>query len=166
MICFGQDEVVQLTQEIWDSILNIQLELQECEKDSMAQGVNSWLHTRGSFVGGCVQITGAWEGAVRVDCCAELAGRAAAAFFGVEASEVSLEQVRDAIGELANMSAGSIKPLLPRPCHTALPSVVDGDNYELTIRNSKMVLSSLFEHDGLPLLVTVLESERPPSLIQ
>lgn len=165
MICFGQDEVVQLTQEIWDSMLNIQLELQECKPDQ-THGINNRLHTRGSFVGGCVQITGAWEGAVRVDCCSELAGRAAAAFFGVEAGEVTLEQVRDAIGELANMSAGSIKPLLPRPCHIALPSVVDGDNYELTIRNSKVVLSSLFEHDGQPLMVTVLESERPPRLIQ
>ena len=147
-------------------MLKIPLEVEEHGPESRTESINTWLQTHGPLVGACVQIGGAWEGAVRIDCCAGLAGTAAAAFFGVESSEVSREQVRDAVGELANMSAGSIKPLLARPCHISLPSVVDGDNYELTIRNSKVVLTSLLESNGQPLLVTVLEAERNSKLIQ
>ncbi len=147
-------------------MLNIPLELEQSGPESRTESINGWLHSRGPFVGGCVQITGAWEGAIRIDCSSGLGGRAAAAFLGVSPGEVSQEQVRDAVGELANMSAGSIKPLLPRPCHISLPSVVDGDNYELSIRNSKVVLTSLFENHGQPLLVTVLEAERISNSIQ
>jgi chemotaxis protein CheX len=158
MIEFGQDEMVQLTRQIWESMLNIDLTFDGAPQQYGERTLQSVPGSREPFVGGCVQITGAWDGGVRVDCSASLAQRAAAAFFGTESGKVSLEQVRDAVGELANMSAGSIKPLLPRPCHIALPSVVDGSNFELTIRNSQVVLSSRFVSQGQTLLVTIFEA--------
>ena len=55
-------------------------------------------------------ITGAWD-----DCDQRLAELATARFLGVNHDEVAIEQIRDAIGDLANMSAGAVKPLLPPP---------------------------------------------------
>src|SRR5512140_3147139 len=117
-----QSDVCQMTNEIWTGMLQIDLQPASGEK------------VKGSrAIGACVQITGAWEGAVRVDCSLDLARLATSRFLAVDPSEVAIEQIRDAMGELANMSAGSVKPLLPRPCQLSLPSVADGTDYTLSV---------------------------------
>jgi len=107
-----------------------------------------------------VQITGAWEGAVRVDCSKPLAQLATSRFLGVNSEEVEMDQVRDAIGELANMSAGSVKPLLPPPCQLSLPTVADGTDYNFTVPHGEVVLKSVFECEGEPMTITILQRRR------
>ncbi len=104
-----------------------------------------------------MQITGAWEGAVRVDCSVELARLATARFLAVEPADVEIDQIRDAMGELANMSAGSVKPLLPKPCQISLPSVADGADYHLSIPQGEELLKTGFTYENQPLLITVLQ---------
>ncbi|MBW1778156.1 MAG: chemotaxis protein CheX [Deltaproteobacteria bacterium] len=58
-------------------------------------------------------------------------------FLGVEINEVN-EEVEDAMGELANMLAGSLKPFISEngeKVELSLPSVVHGDEYTLTVIN-------------------------------
>jgi CheY-specific phosphatase CheX len=43
------------------------------------------------------------------------------------------DDVRDSIGELANMLGGNFKALLPRGTSLSTPSVVDGSDYHLRI---------------------------------
>lgn len=141
-------DIAQMTNEIWSGML--QIELMSAPNAS----------TQARRIGACVQITGAWEGAVRVDCSFELARLAASRFLAVEPSEVATDQIRDAMGELANMSAGSVKPLLPRPCQLSLPSVADGTDYTLTVPQGEVVLESGFEFQGEPLRITVLQRKK------
>jgi chemotaxis protein CheX len=107
----------------------------------------------------CVQLAGAWEGSVLLYCTQELARRAAAVMFGTTVEAVSGEEVEDALGELANMTAGNIKTLLPRPCELSLPAVVDGIDYRLAIPGSRVSSKVLLECEEEPLLVTLLERE-------
>ena len=72
-------------------------------------------------------------------------------------SEVHIDQIRDAMGELANMSAGSVKPLLPRPCQLSLPSVADGSDYTLTVPQGEVILETEFEFQGEGLCVALLQ---------
>lgn len=145
MCLIHQSDIKQMTDEIWSGMLQIELKPQSATGQSR----------RG--IGACVQITGAWEGAVRVDCSLELARLATARFLAVSPSEVQIDQIRDAMGELANMSAGSVKPLLPRPCQLSLPSVADGTDYTLTVPQGEVVLESEFEFQGEGLSVTLLQ---------
>jgi chemotaxis protein CheX len=140
-----ENDVRQLTEEIWSGMLQIDL------------GPNSQHPRSGGGIGACVQITGAWEGAVRVDCSLQLARLATARFLAVEPAEVDIAQIRDAMGELANMSAGSVKPLLPRPCQLSLPSVADGADYTLTVPHGVLILETGFDFQGEPLRVSVLQ---------
>lgn len=158
MINFGKTEIEQLTNEIWESMLNITLQPEQSEEQ--ASTTCGYRTEDAATVESCVQITGAWKGAVQLDCSDLLARRATAVFLGLTPEEVSREQVRDAVGELANMSAGSIKPLLPGPCHISLPSVVDGKDYELTVRNGRPLLSARFTNQGEQFTVTILEADR------
>jgi chemotaxis protein CheX len=147
MCLIHQSDISQMTNEIWSGML--QIELHPVAKDKQA--------SRGRSIGACVQITGAWEGAVRVDCSIELARLATARFLATLPADVQIDQIRDAMGELANMSAGSVKPLLPRPCQLSLPSVADGTDYTLTVPQGEVLLESRFEFEGERLDVTVLQ---------
>ena len=44
-----------------------------------------------------------------------------------------LDEVRDALGELANMLGGNVKALLPAPSRISLPAVAVGSDYELSV---------------------------------
>lgn len=140
-----ESDIRQLTGEIWGGMLQIEL-LPTTDTGKIGGGI-----------GACVQITGAWEGAVRVDCSLGLARLATARFLATEPEQVDIAQIRDAIGELANMSAGSVKPLLPRPCQLSLPSVADGGDYTLTVPHGEVILNTSFNYKGEPLRVSVLQ---------
>lgn len=148
------DDAVQLTNEIWDGMLGI----------SVRYVGTADLNRFRDGLGACVQITGAWEGAVRLDCSERLARCAAASFLGLPPEEVSMDQMRDAVGELTNMSAGSVKSLLKQGCQISLPTVVDGHRF--TIRNSTVVLQIGFESDQEPFSLSIIESERASAASQ
>lgn len=111
----------------------------------------------GAGIGACVQIAGAWEGAVRVDCSTNLARLATARFLAADPGDIVIDQIRDAMGELANMSAGSVKPLLPKPCQISLPSVADGTDYTFTVPQGQLVLETGFNFEGEALKISVLQ---------
>lgn len=141
----SREQLIRLTEEIWSSMLGIDL-----QSVDVAPAL-------GKKVSSCVQILGEWEGAVRLDCSEALARVAAATFVGEEPQNVDPEQIRDAAGELANMTGGSFKTLLPKPCKLSLPSVADGDSFTLTIPNGKLVLESVFTGATGALVVSVFE---------
>ena len=142
-----ENDIRQLTGEIWGGMLQIEL-----QPDGGTEKANGG-------IGACVQITGAWEGAVRVDCSLKLARLATARFLATEPEQVDIAQIRDAMGELANMSAGSVKPLLPRPCQLSLPSVADGGDYTLTVPHGEIILHTGFNFEGEPLRIAVLQKK-------
>jgi chemotaxis protein CheX len=142
------NDVCEMANQIWGGMLQIELHPVAA------------IATRQSGVGACVQITGAWEGAVRVDCSKALAQLATARFLGVEPAEVNMDQVRDAMGELANMSAGSVKPLLPPPCQLSLPAVADGSDYNFTVPQGQVILTSAFDYAGERMQITIVQRRR------
>ncbi len=146
-----QQDLIAMNEQIWSSMLGITIVTSESTEVP--------LHGA-SFIGACVQLVGAWQGAVLVDCSRALALRAAQSFQGKREQEVSVDEVRDTVGELANMAAGSLKALLPQPTHISLPSVADGSDYDLTVRRGKVLLQCPFESAGEPLLVSLIERER------
>ena len=80
-------------------------------------------------------------------------------------AEVTPEEIRDAAGELANITAGSIKVLLPAPSHLSLPIAADGTDYKVRIKGSRRLLQAAFDHSGEGLLVTILEREVSPGSV-
>jgi chemotaxis protein CheX len=66
-------------------------------------------------------------------------------------------EIEDAWGELANMVAGNVKALLPRPCQLSLPAVVQGLDYHLVVPGTRVFAQSFLECQGEPVLVTLLE---------
>lgn len=143
-----QEDLIAMNEQIWASMFG--LTLTSCE------GTDVCVHGTG-YIGGCVQLVGAWQGAIRVDCNLHLARTAAARLQRREEGDLSMEDVRDTVGELANIAAGSAKALLPQPTHISLPSVADGSDYDLTVRKGRVLLQCPFECEGETLVISLIE---------
>ena len=79
--------------------------------------------------------------------------------FGVDPESISVEQVEDALGELANMTGGNFKSLVPGPSVLSLPrvSLIGGGG---TAKATERVLGRFgFLCLDLPFLITVSTAE-------
>jgi chemotaxis protein CheX len=68
-----------------------------------------------------VELRGAWNGDLSLSCPGDLARRAAGVLFDKPADQVDEAEARDALGEIANMTGGNLKALLPSPCALSTP---------------------------------------------
>jgi chemotaxis protein CheX len=143
---FLEEEISQVTSTVWESVLGIGL-VRRHDRPVVPARV----------VSGCVQFTGAWEGACLIECSAEFARVAAGTMFGVEPAAASLADTQDAIGELANMTGGNVKALLPEPCRLSLPTVSEGTDSTTSVPGSEVVTTVVFDCAGSALTVRLLK---------
>jgi CheY-specific phosphatase CheX len=141
------DEVVASTQHIWTSVAGL-------NPHPLCQPAT--LSRKERLVTCVVQITGAWRGVVIQQCSQELARRVTSTMFGKAPADVITTEIHDVISELTNMLSGSLKARLPRPSQLSLPTVVEGQDYQLVIPNTPMLCQVAFECQGQGLMVTLL----------
>jgi chemotaxis protein CheX len=70
-----------------------------------------------------VTIDGGWDGQIQVMCSRSVAAAAASSLFGTAVDMLVEADLFDAIGEVANVTGGAIKPLLPGECQLHPPVV-------------------------------------------
>jgi len=151
MTCeIGRNDLVSVVNEIFGSMAGLQLTPSSTviEFDS-----------RTRYVVSAVQIVGDWQGAVRLDIDLELARRACANLVGLEPEELSAQDIRDAAGELANMTGGSVKALCSPTSRLSLPSIAMGRDFEFTVSQGAVILQLSFSHPSGALTVSVIEKQ-------
>ncbi len=141
------DEIIQIVRTIWTSILNLPIEA--LPEDSPFEAVSGRSFTA------CVQMTGDFEGATLLYCSSRLALQLTSIMFQEEPEDLSIEDLQDALGELTNMIAGNIKPLLPGQSRLSLPSVVDGSQYQINVPGSRQLQRLQFSCLGEILGITL-----------
>ena len=114
---FNPDEMYQLVSTIWETALGLHIE------PEARRGVGNDAHAMAA----CIRITGAWNGAIVLDCPVEVARLAASVMFGAAQASVTNSDLRDAVAELVNMIGGNFKALLPGRCYLSLPATVQWD---------------------------------------
>jgi chemotaxis protein CheX len=143
---FSSVTLSPMAAEIWASMLGMDLVPHDHASDDAPRTMT-----------GCVQITGDWAGAVTVRCGTDLAREFAGAMFACEPEDLGEDEVRDALGELTNMTGGSVKSLVPGECHLGIPAVAEGLDYTLDIPRARQVCRMGFEHDGRAIQIVVWE---------
>lgn len=102
----------------------------------------------------CVQINGEWQGAVLVQC--SVAAASAITRMLLRTEHVDPAEVRDALGELANMIGGNIKALLPGPSRLSLPAVVEGYDHHVSVPGTVELTTVPFLFAGDVIAVVLL----------
>lgn len=104
-----------------------------------------------------VQLTGAYEGTITIACTEGVARSAAGAMFGLEPADVADQELADAMGELANVLGGRVKPLLDGSAKLSLPAVVRGHDFEVTVPGSTIVTVVRFGWEDQPVKIEILK---------
>ena len=147
------DKLREAIETIWSTMLGMEV----------VPGVGRWPRNRNqpSFLTGCIQITGAWNVAVSVDCSGKSgADGSRATMFGVEFDQTTPDQVIDALGELVNIVSGNFKSFLPEPSQLSLPSVAEGTDYFFRVVGSRQLAKLTYTCQGEPFQITIVEGTK------
>lgn len=113
------DDLIAMIEAVWHSVL-----------DSPVAPAPGSPMAAGPFLAATVTISGGWRGRVTLCCSAALARWAAAAMFQSPLAAAGDRELRDAVGELANILAGNVKGLLPASTTLSLPEIACGTTTE------------------------------------
>jgi chemotaxis protein CheX len=146
-------ELADITHSVWEALF---------EDDRLVDQPLGQSDLDGLTFTSCVQITGAWEGAITFQCSSDLARRLTSSMFGMEPDEPGPEEVCDALGELANMIGGNVKALMPEPCQLSLPTVAEGAAYHLHVTGGTSTNTITFSCTGDETVVVRLITRQVP----
>ena len=143
------DVSVESVNQIVESIFGTMMDLPVWESDMPWQPA-------GDRVTASVFLEGDWNGAVSLECNRDQACQFAGCFLSMEPPEAMDNDVRDVLGELANMIGGNIKSEMASTAHLSMPSVVDGGDYGLRICGSDVPERVAFNFKGGTFWVSVV----------
>jgi chemotaxis protein CheX len=124
-----RDDLTRVVQSVFETMIDLEV----------AVSAAPWTHSPDT-VTAAVHFAGDWRGAALVECNARQACQFAARLMGIPLPTAIDDDVRDAMGELANMVAGNVKSVLPRGVGLSMPSVVvEGSDYTLRVCGAKTV---------------------------
>jgi len=111
----------------------------------------------GEVITAAISLSGSWKGAVLVECAVPEALLFASRMVDVDPPAGVNDDVRDALGELANMVGGNLKSILPGGVELSLPSVVWGSDYRVTICHAGEAHRWVFSSPEATFSVVVVE---------
>jgi CheY-specific phosphatase CheX len=108
----------------------------------------------------CIDIGGAFRGALSVECDEALARAIAAGMFARSEAELDEHELCDALREAANLIAGNVKGLLALGCSLSLPRATKGSEALLFNEHQRTLHETNFASCGRALRVRVLADGR------
>jgi len=109
-----------------------------------------------------VYLTGEWQGAIFIHCYPPQACDFAGRFLGLPPPAAVDDDVRDVMGELANMVAGNLKCTFSPGIRVSIPSVTDGPGYSLRVCGGRIVCQTGFDTAGGPVWITLIDTAETP----
>jgi hypothetical protein len=134
----------EIIQDTWTSTLGFQVDYLESAEFPAV----------GAFAAR-VEITGAWDGELRILCPPPLARLIAGAIFQVEPEKAGSDEILDALGELIHIIGGNLKALLPQPVTISLPSILDPADWKQPGSDRQFVSQLTLMSEGHPFVVTI-----------
>ena len=146
-----KEDLGRIAHDIFDTMLGVEVQLTDRE----------WLPTRDRLTG-AVYLAGAWSGAVLLECGHSQAYHFTSRLMSIPIPEEMNGDVRDTMGELANMLGGNLKSVLPRGVVLSMPSVVEGSDYSLRLCGANAVVQRLaYTSPAGAFWVTLVELKAP-----
>lgn len=124
-----REDLGRIAHDIFDTMLGVEIWPAEEE----------WRPAKDRLTG-AVYLAGAWRGAVLFECDRDQARHFTHRLMAVPLPEEVNDDVRDTMGEVANMMGGNLKAVLPHGVVLSMPSVVEGSDYSLRLCGGKAVV--------------------------
>ena len=146
-----QTEVkVEILAQIVESVFLTMMDLE------LTSSEKPW-HPGGERLTSFVQLTGDWNGAVMIECSRQQACQFAGRILAMDPPDAVDDDVRDVLGELANMIGGNMKcGMSATGVRLSMPTVMDGTDCDLRICGSEVQDRLAFQCADGHFWVTVL----------
>ena len=138
-------EVIQVVESVFETMMSLKV----------SQDGTSWFPSADRLTS-ALHLAGDWNGAVLLECSRSQACRFAGRFLSMDPPDTVDDDVRDVLGELANMIGGNLKCVLTRGIRLSMPSVVDGSDYSMRVCGAEVRERIALGCDDGPFWVTVL----------
>jgi chemotaxis protein CheX len=143
----NETQIRSIVQSVWSTQLG--LEIQDAEGPAPPGP--------GRNMTAAINISGDFHGGIRLECSRVIIQRAASVMFDLPTDQLTDDDERDVIGELANVVAGNIKALVPGSNSISLPTIVEGSDYRVSALDVKTSDDFSFTMEGEWMTVTVME---------
>jgi chemotaxis protein CheX len=148
-----QTEVsVELLAQIVESVFTTMMDLEVSPSDA------PW-NPSGDRLTSTVYLTGEWNGAVLFDCNPRQACQFAGRILSMDPPAIVDDDVRDVLGELANMIGGNMKCGMTTGVSLSMPTVMEGRDYDMRICGSQVLERIAFQCADGHFWVTVLSTK-------
>ncbi|MET0594561.1 MAG: chemotaxis protein CheX [Polyangiaceae bacterium] len=145
----GEEQISTLTNLVWTTVLKTDVKL--VNTPGTLGG--------GKYVAAKVDVIGTWNGTVTVGCSHALARRTAGKMFDVPPGDISLNELRDAVGEIANIVGGNVKTLIAGKCRLSLPTVAEVEDQSVFAASEKHRMNVWFEAEGERFVVQLVAAQ-------
>jgi chemotaxis protein CheX len=142
-----RETAVHVAQEIFSTMLAI-----ETWPVERAPG-----HEQAHTVVGAIHFAGPWKGVLLLECQPLQAAAFTAKLMGIAPPDNVDDDVRDAIGEVANMLAGNLKSILPSGTALSAHTVVEGSSFTMKVGGGNDSLRIEFDSSAGPFSVTLVQ---------
>lgn len=105
-----------------------------------------------------VHITGRWSAVIVLEVTPDQACFLAGRFLSIDTPEAVDNDVRDVLGELANMIGGNLKCAVVPDATLSIPEVVDGTNFSVRLCGAGAISRRAFEFDAGVFWASLIES--------
>jgi len=140
-VSISADDLGRVVRTIWSTQLGLELE------DGDSEALNIGLAARDTITV-VVKFSGDFSGALVQRCSQQVSVVAASAAFATSNGDLGSTDVCDVLAELAHVTAGNLKSILPGQPETSFPTTLDADK-----DMGSLIAEAGFELQGEPLIV-------------
>ena len=142
---FSSDDLQRIVHTVWST--QIRFNLDSGDPAELARRL-----TAEDMVSIEVAFVGDFNGKLVQRCSQHVSLTAAAAAFSTSGSEVEVSDIRDTVTEMAHMTAGNLKSLLPGECR-----VCEAGEVPNAAGSEKIIATAGFTFEGEPLVVDLIQ---------
>jgi len=146
-VTVSADDLARVVRTIWSTQLGIELE--DGDPETLERG----LADRETITVG-VKFSGGFSGVLVQRCSQKVSFAAASAAFTANEGELGSTDARDVLAELAHMTAGNLKSILPGQSELSFPITIEPDE-----DGGSLVAEAGFELQGEPLIVRLTQQQ-------
>jgi len=139
------DMLAGIVRSVFITMLGLEVSGSEAHFSSHGDRLTSFVH-----------FTGGWNGAVLFECTRRQACQFAGRILAMNPPQSVDDDVRDVIGELANMIGGNMKSGMPPGVRLSMPTVMEGRDYDVRVCGSQLLERLAFQCADGDFWVTVL----------
>lgn len=145
---FLEKEVQQYTQLVCSTLLGYEINPLPGSYDLTSEDT----------ISGSIQVTGKWNGTILLSLPSTLVNMLTETLFSLESGKASIEEKKDAVGELINMIGGNIKAVLPQPSLLSAP-LMTLEGQQPYFPATKIVTHCQFEYNEKTFALSLYEQE-------